>query len=91
MITRWRCSTAAPCHFQSVVVPRQSLSVLGWGADEPTQRRRCRRRCQRQRPPQAYVSRTEYPERAVPCLKTFQITETKTMFDIGVYQVSRLL
>ncbi|EFJ41078.1 hypothetical protein VOLCADRAFT_119798 [Volvox carteri f. nagariensis] len=40
----------------------------------------------------AYVSRTEYPEWAIPCLKTFLVTEdgkhgtSKSMFDISSYQ-----
>jgi magnesium-dependent phosphatase 1 len=35
----------------------------------------------------AYVSRTEYPEWAVPCLKTFMIDETseRSMFDVSSY------
>lgn len=34
----------------------------------------------------AYVSRTEYPEWAVPALKTFQVCDGKSMYDIGPYQ-----
>ncbi|GIM16010.1 hypothetical protein Vretimale_18696 [Volvox reticuliferus] len=40
----------------------------------------------------AYVSRTEYPEWAIPCLKTFLVTEeakhgkTKSMYDMSSYQ-----
>ena len=36
----------------------------------------------------AYVSRTEYPEWALPCLQTFLITDTenKTMLDISSFQ-----
>jgi len=34
----------------------------------------------------AYVSRTEYPERAIPCLKAFIIAEATSMFDLAPHQ-----
>lgn len=34
----------------------------------------------------AYVSRTEHPEWAVPCLKTFIISDGVSMYDIGKWQ-----
>lgn len=34
----------------------------------------------------AYVSRTEYPEWAIPCLEAFLIDGTRSMFDVSTYQ-----
>lgn len=34
----------------------------------------------------AYVSRTEYPEWALPCMKVFHISEGVTMFDVAEYK-----
>ncbi len=36
---------------------------------------------------QAYVSRTEYPEWAIPCLKLFDIVDGVTAHDLAPYQV----
>lgn len=38
-------------------------------------------------PLQAYVSRTEYPEWAIPCLKTFLVAGSTSMFDVSHHQV----
>ena len=36
---------------------------------------------------QAYVSRTEYPEWAIPCLKLFEVVEGITAYDLAPQQV----
>lgn len=33
----------------------------------------------------AYVSRTEYPEWAIPCLKEIEVVPGKTLHDLGTY------
>ena len=36
---------------------------------------------------QAYVSRTEYPEWAIPCLKLFEVVEGITAYDLAPVHV----